>query len=80
MTTPGTTYSFRYRVKNMLGFSVEFSTEAEIKSAKAPLAPTDVLTSIAGKNVKIKWTPQDDNYDTVTRFEIEIKDKAGEWL
>jgi len=35
-TTPGQTYKFRYRVKNMLGFSTAYSTEAEFKSAKAP--------------------------------------------
>jgi hypothetical protein len=56
-TTPGVTYKFRYRVKNMLGFSETYSPIAEIKSAKAPLSPTGVLTSIAGKNVKIEWTP-----------------------
>jgi predicted GTPase len=79
-TTPGETYSFRYRIKNILGFSEEYSPEAEVKSAKAPLSPTDVVTSISGKNVLIEWTSSDDNYDTVTRFEIEIESKEGEWL
>jgi hypothetical protein len=73
VTTPGATYLFRYRVKNLLGFSDEYSPVAELKSAKAPLTPESALTSISGKNVKIEWTPSSDNYDTVTRYEIEIK-------
>lgn len=35
-TTQGQTYKFRYRVKNMFGFSDLFSPEVTIKSAKAP--------------------------------------------
>jgi len=34
-TTPGDTYLFRYRVKNMFGFS-GYSPVVSIKSAKAP--------------------------------------------
>ena len=63
----------------MLGFSDEYSPEAEIKSAKAPFQPTGLTTSISGKNVLIQWTPAHDNFDTVTRYEIEILSVDGEW-
>jgi hypothetical protein len=78
-TAPGLTYLFRYRVKNMFGFSVEYSPGAELKSAKAPETPMDAATSIAGKNVLIEWTPDSDNYDTVTRYEVELRDRDGVW-
>lgn len=79
-TTPGVTYLFRYRVKNMFGFSLEFSPETEVKSAKAPEEPTGVVTEIVGHDLKIGWSPSDDNYDPITRFEIEILNKQGEWV
>lgn len=79
-TTPGTTYLFRYRVKNMLGFSTSYSPEAEVKSAKAPNEPLSAATSIAGKNLKIEWVPGDENYDTVSRYEIEIRTAQSEWV
>jgi hypothetical protein len=34
-TTPGLTYLFRYKVKNMFGFS-GYSPQVQLKSAKAP--------------------------------------------
>ena len=64
----------------MFGFSVDFSPTVEIKSAKAPDTPTDVLTSIDGLYVKIAWTAPSDNYDQITRYEILIQTKAGEWI
>ena len=52
-TTPGSTYLFRYRVKNILGYSESYSPVAEIKSAKKPLQPASITTSISGKNVLV---------------------------
>lgn len=71
-TTPGVTYTFRYRVKNIFGFSDSFSEHIEIKSAKPPVAPTNVSTQINGTYVVIQWTPSFNNYDDIIRFEIEI--------
>lgn len=74
------TYIFRYQVKNILGFSIGYSPETVIKCAKAPSSPISVTTTVSGKNVLIQWTPSNDNFDTVIRFEIEIKDYTGAWL
>jgi hypothetical protein len=78
--TPGVTYTFRYTIKNILGFSIGYSPETVIKCAKAPAAPVIVTTTIIGKNVVIQWTPSSDNFDRVIRFEIEIKSFTGVWL
>lgn len=50
--TPGTLYQFRYRIKNIYGFS-QYSPVAEIFCAKVPaIIATPTLTYI-GKNVKV---------------------------
>jgi hypothetical protein len=51
----------------------------ELKSAKAPDTPSDLLTSIQGRNVKIQWTPQSENFDPVTRYEIQIQGSDAQW-
>jgi len=53
VTVPGVTYLFRYRVKNIFGFSYNYSPVSMIKSAIAPNAPTNLSTSISGRNVLI---------------------------
>lgn len=79
-TTPGVTYLFRYRVKNIFGFSDGYSPITELKSAISPETPTDLQTSIQGRNVKIQWTPASDNYDQVVRFEIEFESASHQWI
>jgi len=44
VTTPGDTYLFRYRVKNIYGFSTGYSPVASFLSAKAPEPPAVVIT------------------------------------
>ena len=51
-TIAGETYAFRYRVKNIFGFS-SYSPVSIFKSAKAPNTPTSLVTSIVGKSVLI---------------------------
>ena len=69
-TTPGMTYKFRYRVKNIHGFSLGYSPVIEFKSAEAPETPSNLQTAISGRNVRITWTPNAANYDAITRFEV----------
>jgi hypothetical protein len=80
VTVPGETYLFRYRIKNIFGLSVGYSPSAQIKSAKAPNMPIAASTNIEGNNIKISWTPSSENFDAVSRFNIEIKTSAGLWL
>jgi len=78
--TAGVTYTFRYSIKNIIGFAIGYSPEIEIKCALAPLPPVSVTTTVSGKNVLIQWSPSSDNFDTVIRFNIEIKDYTGLWV
>lgn len=71
-TIPGTTHMFRYRVKNIFGFSAGYSPVATVKSAKAPEMPATIATSISGQNVKISWASPFDNYDSITRYEVDV--------
>ena len=64
----------------MFGFSVNFSPSMQVKSAKAPDTPTNVVTSIDNLDVKIEWTAPANNFDTITRYEIMIKSQAQEWI
>lgn len=80
LTTPGSTYTFRYRIKNVFGFSNSFSPTAEFKSAAAPSPITQLTTELAGRNVLIAWLASSDNYDTTTRFEIQIKSISEVWF
>ena len=43
-TTSGETYVFRYRSKNIFGFSPDYSPTVTIKSAKAPEAVSTIQT------------------------------------
>jgi len=79
-TLPGVTYSFRYRVKNIYGFSHNFSPLVQIKSATAPEMPSNLVTSISSRNLLIKWTAESANYDPITMFEIEIQNSELEWI
>jgi hypothetical protein len=80
VTVPGETYLFRYRIKNIFGLSAGYSPVSKVKSAKAPNMPLTATTSIDGNNIKIEWTPSSENFDAISRFNIEIKTSAGEWL
>lgn len=47
-TTAGETYVFRYRTKNIFGFTSGYSPTTTIKSAKAPQAVSTINTEISG--------------------------------
>jgi hypothetical protein len=78
-TTPGTTYTFRYRVRNIFGWSISYSPTTTVLSAKAPATPIAVVTSITGLSVKIDWTAPSSNASTITSYKVEIKAKDDSW-
>jgi len=55
VTVPGLTYLFRYRVKNIYGWTLSYSPTVSILSAKRPDKPNMAITEISGNNVKIGW-------------------------
>jgi len=77
--TPGTLYSFRYRIKNIYGFSI-YSPVAEIFCAKVPaVIAVPTLTNV-GKNVKIDWAAPDNNFNPIMGYKVELQRSDGEWF
>jgi len=74
--TPGTVYQFRYRIKNIYGFS-QYSPVAEIFAAKVPSIITTPTLSYVDKSVKIKWTAPNNNFNTIQGYKIEILEVDG---
>ena len=76
-TTAGETYKFRYRIRNIFGWSVSYSPELTVLSAKIPATPTTVTTTISGLNVLLDWTAPSDNASPITSFTVEIRTVDG---
>jgi len=53
--TAGSTYRFRYRTKNLFGWS-DYSTVSAIQAAKVPDRPVQPTTFNVGTSVRIQWT------------------------
>ena len=49
-------------------------------SAMPPSTPNAATTEIAGSFVKIDWETPDENYSTITAYQILIKDADGNFL
>ena len=74
--TPGTLYQFRYRIKNIYGFSL-YSPVVEIFCAKVPAVIVTPTLSYVGKNVKIVWTAPDNNFNAIKGYKVEILQADG---
>jgi hypothetical protein len=72
-TTAGNTYKFRYRIRNIFGWSAAYSPELTVLSAKIPTTPDSVATVISGLNVLLSWTTPTANSSPITSFTIEIR-------
>jgi hypothetical protein len=70
MTTPGLTYLFRYRVKNIYSWSLSYSPTVSILSTKKPDKPAIATTEISGNNVKISWQAPPSNSSQITAYKI----------
>lgn len=74
--TAGSLYKFRYRVKNIYGYS-GYSPEVSIYSAKVPDAPGQPTVNANGLNVDIDWSAPSANSNAITAYKIEIKTSDG---
>lgn len=71
--TEGSSYSFRYRVKNIMGWS-NYSPSVDIVAASAPSAPLNVVVTSQGTDVVVSWTPPTSvNGDSITAYKILIQ-------
>jgi len=79
LVTAGQSYTFRYRIKNLFGFSTSYSPEASILAAQRPSAPTAAVVSLVGVNVNISWTQPATNGASLISYAIQIADVNGTW-
>lgn len=77
--TEGQTYTFRYRVKNIHGWSPEYSPEVEIMAAEKPSAPATPTTGIQGTSAAITWVAPSANGSPILSYLIEIQGSDGSW-
>ena len=78
--TSGATYKFKYRAKNVHGWSTGYSPEVSILIATVPDKPTAVQTVNNGLSVDISWTaPAFTGGDSValTAYTIQILQSDG---
>jgi len=76
---PGQTYTFRYRVKNIHGWSAGYSPEVQIMAASKPSAPAAPSTTLVGSTVTVAWGAPAANGAPILSYVIEIQDSAGGW-
>src|SRR5690606_24138634 len=53
--TSGASYRFRYRTKNLFGYS-DYSVVSTVLAAKVPDTPSTPVTLNVGTSVRIQWT------------------------
>jgi len=77
--TPSETYKFKYKVKNIYGFSGE-SPILTVLAAKEPDAPAFPSTTLIGTDVTIDWAvPANVHGDAVIKYSVLIKSSTGDW-
>lgn len=70
--SPGDIYTFRYRVRNVIGWS-GYSPTADIVAASAPTSPVSVSVALIGTNVQVSWmTPTSTNGDSIIAYKVLI--------
>lgn len=73
----GQSYPVRYKVKNIYGWSTNYSPVLNILAATVPAAPTNVVTtnSLIDNTVRISWTTPSNtggNSVTITAYQVLI--------
>lgn len=75
--TPGSTYNFRYRVRNIFGWSPLYSDLLTILAATKPDRPTMLTTTNVGTSVQLTWIPPYNGDSPILYYVLVIKSKAG---
>lgn len=70
--TEGQSYTFRYRLENIHGWSTGYSPEVEIMAAETPSAPGTAVTALSGTSVAITWVTPAENGSPILSYDIEI--------
>lgn len=77
--TGGQTYTFRYRVRNIHGWSPDYSPEIAIMAAEKPSAPAAPTTALSGTSAAITWVAPSENGSPILSYLIEIQGSDGTW-
>jgi len=72
----GSTYKFKYRVRNIHGWS-SYSGEVSVLAASIPDDPTAPETVVENIYVKIEWTAPDGNGEGPTSYEVVLLHSDG---
>ena len=80
--TSGSSYTFRYKVENIYGWSANYSQSVKILAAVVPTPPLNIITAnIAGTTtVNISWSPPTYTGGTgvlITAYKILFKQANG---
>jgi hypothetical protein len=73
---PGTTYKFRVRAHNVQGWST-WSNVSIIRSTGWPDKPDPVTTVINNVYVRITWVDPSNNYESIDKYDIRIRESDG---
>ncbi len=68
--TAGRTYKFKYRVRNIFGWSTEYSDALTVLAATRPDRPAMVQTMNVGTSVRIQWVAPYDGASSILYFNL----------
>ena len=77
--TSGASYRFRYRTKNLFGWS-DYSSVTVVLAAKAPDTPVAPVTLNVGTSVRIQWTMPYNGGSNFLTYSVQILHKDGSTL
>lgn len=71
-------YSFRYRVRNILGSSIDYSPILTVRTAQNPGQVTTVAFTITNQfMVRVQWEAPDNGGNPITSYKILFKTSDG---
>ena len=70
--TPGSSYRFKVKAKNLHGWGV-FSDSITLLASGKPDTPAKPTTSISNNLVRITWTQPSNNFESITSYKVLIK-------
>ena len=69
---PAKVYSFKYRARNIFGWSAEYSDIAQIATIIAPavMDPSQVSSTVSGTNIVLTWSAPAENGAQLLEYEV----------
>ncbi len=84
MITPGTTYRFALRARNMYGYSIELSSSTSILAIDVPDKPSPpIITLGTGADttkIRIGWSDPLTHGSPIEEYEVQIRTSTGTYV